>query len=112
GRHFPDSDQRFKNVYSVTLLEQVMELATGKGLTIANADITIICQAPKLAPYMDAMRQTLATACQISTEQINLKATTTEKMGFTGRGEGIDCHAVVLLTSFRNQDTQERRQDR
>ena len=112
GRHFPDSDQRFKNVYSITLLEQVMELATGKGLTIANADITIICQTPKLVPYMDAMRQTLATACQISTEQINLKATTTEKMGFTGREEGIDCHAVVLLTSLRNQNTQERRQDR
>ncbi len=99
GRHFPDSDQRFKNVYSITLLEQVMELAAGKGFTISNADITIICQAPKLAPYMDTMRQTLATACQVSTEQINLKATTTEKMGFTGREEGIDCHAVVLLTA-------------
>ncbi len=109
GRHFPDSDQRFKDIYSITLLEQVMALAAGKGFTISNADITIICQAPKLAPHMDAMRKTLATACQISTEQINLKATTTEKMGFTGRGEGVDCHAVVLLTSLRNQDRQERR---
>ena len=106
GRHFPDSDQRFKNVYSITLLEQVMELAAGKGLTISNADITIICQAPKLAPHMDAMRQTLATTCQVNAEQINLKATTTETMGFTGREEGISCHAVVLLIA------NERRQDR
>jgi 2-C-methyl-D-erythritol 4-phosphate cytidylyltransferase/2-C-methyl-D-erythritol 2,4-cyclodiphosphate synthase len=112
GRHFPDSDQHFKDIYSITLLEQVMELAAAKGLTISNADITIICQDPKLAPHMDVMRRTLATACQVNTDQINLKATTTEKMGFTGRGEGIDCHAVVLLTSLRNQDTQERRPDR
>lgn len=98
GRHFPDSDQRFKDIYSISLLTQVMELACHQGFSLANADITIICQAPKLAPYMDAMRATLTNACQTSSDQINIKATTTEKMGFTGREEGISCHAVVLLT--------------
>ncbi|MEW6708542.1 MAG: 2-C-methyl-D-erythritol 4-phosphate cytidylyltransferase [Candidatus Riflebacteria bacterium] len=98
GRHFPDSDQRFKDIYSISLLQQVMELAFHHGLAVANADITIICQAPKLAPYMDAMRTTLTNACQAGSDQINIKATTTEKMGFTGREEGISCHAVVLLT--------------
>ena len=98
GRHFPDSDQRFKDIYSILLLEEVMELAATKGLAVSNADITIICQAPKLAPHIDAMRQILATACRVTAGQINLKATTTEKMGFPGREEGISCHAVVLLT--------------
>lgn len=97
GRHFPDTDQHFKNIYSILLLEQVITLATDKGLAVANADITIICQAPKLAPYMDSMRQLLARTCRVNPDQINLKATTTEKMGFTGREEGISCHAVVLL---------------
>ncbi|MBU0665672.1 MAG: 2-C-methyl-D-erythritol 4-phosphate cytidylyltransferase [Proteobacteria bacterium] len=99
GRHFPDSDQQFKDIFSITLLEQVMELAFQKGFTVSNADITVICQAPKLAPHIEGMRTTLAQACQVSSEQINLKATTTEKMGFTGREEGISCHAVVLLTT-------------
>jgi len=98
GRHFPDSEQRFKDISSIILLEEVMELAAGKGFAVANGDITIICQAPKLAPHIDTMRQILARACQVKAEQINLKATTTEKMGFTGRKEGISCHAVVLLT--------------
>lgn len=97
GRHFPDSDQRFKDIYSISLLEQVMELVFAKGLALANADLTIVCQAPKLAPYMDAMAATLTRACQVTGEQLNIKATTTEKMGFTGRQEGISCHAVVLL---------------
>jgi len=97
GRHFPDSDERFKDIYSISLLEQVMQFVFAKGLAIANADITVICQAPKLAPYMDLMQSTLSTACKIDRTQINIKATTTEKMGFTGREEGISCHAVILL---------------
>ncbi|KAF0189300.1 MAG: 2-C-methyl-D-erythritol 2 4-cyclodiphosphate [Desulfobulbaceae bacterium] len=97
GRHFPDSDERFKDIYSISLLEQVMQFVFAKGLAIANADITVICQAPKLAPYMDLMQTTLSTACKVDRTQINIKATTTEKMGFTGRGEGISCHAVILL---------------
>lgn len=99
GRHFPDSNQQFKGICSLLLLEQVMELATRQGLSLANADITIVCQAPKLAPYLEEMRLTLARTCKTGTDRINLKATTTEKMGFTGRGEGIGCHAVVLLTA-------------
>ena len=98
GRHFPDSDQRFKDIYSITLLKQVMQLVADKDLVLSNGDITIICQAPKLAPHIDTMRRILATACRVGIEQINLKATTTEKMGFAGREEGIGCHAVVLLT--------------
>jgi 2-C-methyl-D-erythritol 4-phosphate cytidylyltransferase/2-C-methyl-D-erythritol 2,4-cyclodiphosphate synthase len=109
GRHFPDSDQRFKDIYSIKLLEEVMELAADKGLTLSNGDITIICQAPKLAPHIEAMRTTLAQACRVSVEQINLKATTTEKMGFTGREEGISCHAVVLLTTSGNHHKEEAR---
>ncbi|MBV5305088.1 MAG: 2-C-methyl-D-erythritol 4-phosphate cytidylyltransferase [Desulfobulbaceae bacterium] len=97
GRHFPDSDERFKDIYSISLLEQVMQFVFAKGLAIANADITVICQTPKLAPYMDLMQTTLSTACKVDRTQINIKATTTEKMGFTGREEGISCHAVILL---------------
>lgn len=104
GQHFPDSDQRFKNICSLLLLEQVMELVFQQGMTIGNADVTIVCQAPKLAPYLKEMRQALARTCKTGTDRINLKATTTEKMGFVGREEGIGCHAVALLT------TRERRQ--
>jgi 2-C-methyl-D-erythritol 4-phosphate cytidylyltransferase / 2-C-methyl-D-erythritol 2,4-cyclodiphosphate synthase len=100
GRHFPDSDERFKDIYSISLLEQVMEFVFAKGLALANADITIICQAPKLLPHMDTMQTTLSTACQVHPGQINVKATTTEKMGFPGREEGISCHAVVLLMAL------------
>ncbi len=98
GHHFPDTDQRFQGIFSISLLEQVITLAQSQGFVIANTDLTIICQAPKLAPFVETMRLTLATACQVATQQINVKATTTEKMGFTGREEGISCHAVVLLT--------------
>jgi len=115
GRHFPDSDERFKDIYSISLLEEVMQFVFAKGLAIANADITIICQAPKLGPYMDVMQTTLSTACQVDRAQINIKATTTEKMGFTGREEGISCHAVVLLMSIplnQNIAKEERKEDR
>jgi len=115
GRHFPDSDERFKDIYSISLLEEVMQFVLAKGLAIANADITIICQAPKLGPYMDVMQTTLSTACQVDRAQINIKATTTEKMGFTGREEGISCHAVVLLMSIplnQNIAKEERKEDR
>jgi len=98
GRHFPDTDAEFKGIRSIILVERVMALARGRGYWLGNADITIICQAPKLAPFMDEMQKTLAVACGCQPENINIKATTTEKMGFTGRGEGIACHAVALLS--------------
>lgn len=97
GVHFPDSDPQFKNISSIILLEHVVQLAAERGYRISNADITVIAQKPKLTPYFSAMKDNLAAACGIPRESINLKATTTEHMGFTGREEGISCHAVVLL---------------
>jgi 2-C-methyl-D-erythritol 4-phosphate cytidylyltransferase / 2-C-methyl-D-erythritol 2,4-cyclodiphosphate synthase len=99
GRHFPDADDRYHNIYSITLLEHVSGLMEKKGYAIANADITLVCQAPKIAPYFREMCEILARACRTEPERINVKATTTEKLGYTGRMEGISCHAVVLLES-------------
>ena len=97
GKHFPDTDPRFADVYSITLLEHVIALSHEQGYGIVNADITLVCQAPRLAPYLDQMKDLLRQTCNIDITALNIKATTTEKMGFTGRQEGISCHAVVLL---------------
>ncbi len=97
GKHFPDTDRKFAGIYSIELLAEVMGLAGEKGLTLANADITVVCQAPRLAPYLNEMKEILGRTCRVAPERINIKATTTERMGFTGRKEGIACHAVVLL---------------
>lgn len=99
GHHFPDSDSRFAGVYSISLLEKVIELVAEKGFGLANADITIVCQTPRLASHIETMRAILAKACRVDVQYLNVKATTTEKMGYTGREEGIGCHAVVLLES-------------
>lgn len=98
GAHFPDSDTQFKDIYSIVLLKQVIQLAIERNYRLVNADITVVCQKPKLAPYIEKMQEILANACSVGNDQVNVKATTTEKMGFTGRREGISCHAVVLLT--------------
>ncbi|SHO50414.1 2-C-methyl-D-erythritol 4-phosphate cytidylyltransferase [Desulfopila aestuarii] len=97
GRHFPDNDASFANIYSILLLDKVMELVSERGFRIGNIDITIICQKPKLASFLLDMKEILAKSCRTDSSAVNLKATTTEKMGYTGRGEGISCHAVVLL---------------
>ena len=97
GRHFPDSDPRYKGANSLLLLEKVWKLARERGMRLGNADITIVCQTPKLMPYLATVQENLARSCQAEAEQINIKATTTEKMGYTGRGEGIAAHAVILL---------------
>jgi 2-C-methyl-D-erythritol 4-phosphate cytidylyltransferase/2-C-methyl-D-erythritol 2,4-cyclodiphosphate synthase len=97
GSHFPDSDASFKNIYSINLLDQVIALAERQGYRIGNIDVTVVCQQPKLAPHLPAMKEILARSCNTDLSAINLKATTTEKMGYTGRGEGISCHAVALL---------------
>ncbi len=97
GRHFPDSDARYAGISSIILLERVMDLAAEQGFSVLNADITVVCQAPKLASFVPHMRAIVAAACRVDPARINLKATTTEGMGFTGRKEGIGCHAVVLL---------------
>ena len=81
----------------VKLLEEVIRMVQERQYTISNADITVICQRPKLAPFVDEMRTNMASACFVNRDHINIKATTTEMMGYTGRGEGIAVHAVVLL---------------
>ena len=97
GRHFPDHDDRFLGIDSQELLKQVCRMLTERGLTLGNADITVIAQKPKLAPYLDRMRAALAKTMGVSEGQINLKATTEERLGFTGREEGIAAHCVCLL---------------
>uniref|UniRef100_UPI00405619A9 2-C-methyl-D-erythritol 4-phosphate cytidylyltransferase n=1 Tax=Candidatus Electronema sp. TaxID=2698783 RepID=UPI00405619A9 len=97
GRHFPDSDEQYRGADSCQLLARVMDLVKAKGMRLLNADITVICQRPKLAPHMAAMRARLCAIC--GTEAVNIKATTTEGMGYAGRGEGISSHAVILLTT-------------
>ncbi len=97
GRHFPDTAAEFENIDSRILLRHVVGLLQQQGLRLGNADMTIIAQAPKLSPHIDAMRINLAADLQVDTSQLNVKATTTEKLGFAGRKEGIAAHAVVLL---------------
>lgn len=98
GRHFPDNDVSFKNIDSQLLLKRVMELVRAKGYVVVNLDATIIAQKPKLAPYIPVMVETLAGNMGIETDRINIKATTEEHLGFTGREEGISAHCVCLLS--------------
>ena len=97
GKHFPDTDMSFKNADSRALLRMVYAKVTAAGYQLANADMTVVAQAPKMAPYIDNMRCAIAEDLQADLSQVNVKATTTEKLGFTGRQEGIAAHAVVLL---------------
>lgn len=97
GKYFPDSDKNFKNIDSRILLRKVVELLTTEGHRISNVDITVLAQAPKLAPYIDNMRKNLAADLKIAINNVSIKATTTERMGFVGREEGIAVYAVVLL---------------
>lgn len=97
GSLFPDTDTAYKDIDSKLLLRKVMQQVVAQGLKVANLDSTIIAQAPKMAPYIAAMREILADLLSVPVQQVNVKATTTEKMGYTGRGEGIAAHAVVLL---------------
>jgi len=97
GKHFPDTDPAFKNADSAVLLEQVWEIIKNNGYQLGNLDCTIIAQKPKMAPYIEQMREMIAELLNANVQQINVKATTTEKLGFTGREEGIAAQAVVLL---------------
>lgn len=97
GKHFPDTDPAFKDADSAKLLEHVWKLVIQQGYTLGNIDCTIIAQLPKMAPYIDAMRTRIAELLEATIEQVNVKATTTEKLGFAGRKEGIAAQAVVLL---------------
>lgn len=97
GYNFPDNDNNYKNIDSCILLTRTAEIIASKGLEIDYADMTIVAQKPKLSPYINAMRERLAEVLGIPSDRVNVKATTEEKMGFTGRGEGISAHAVVIL---------------
>lgn len=99
GKHFPDTDEAYKGVSSLVLLEKVGALLEESSFFIENIDATIIAQAPKMRPYIDQMRENIAKALQIDVCQINVKATTEEGLGFTGAGEGISSQAICMLTS-------------
>ena len=97
GKHFPDTDPAFKGADSMKLLEHVVGLVRGRGYRVGNLDATIIAQQPKMAPHIQAMRENIARVCGVDVDRINVKATTEEGLGFTGSGEGISAHAVVLM---------------
>ncbi|MFC0560693.1 2-C-methyl-D-erythritol 2,4-cyclodiphosphate synthase [Halalkalibacter alkalisediminis] len=97
GKHFPDTDSAFKDADSAKLLTHVWELVKERGFKLANIDCTIIAQQPKMAPHIETMRTRIAELLEADACQVNVKATTTEKLGFTGRGEGIASQAVILL---------------
>ena len=97
GKHFPDTSDEFKGISSVILLKKTVDLLKDKGYSIENADVTIVAQAPKLLPFIEKMRKNLAEAMKVEADRVSVKATTTEKLGFEGRGEGISATAVVLI---------------
>lgn len=99
GQHFPDTDASYKNSNSRDLLAVVVAMMSSRHYKLGNADITIVAQSPKMAPHLEKMRLNLAADLNADVSQINIKATTTEKLGFAGRHEGIACHAVVLLST-------------
>lgn len=97
GKHFPDTDPKYKGISSIELLKHVGKLLKENGYVIGNIDATIICQRPKLAPYREEMVQNVAKALEIETNQVCIKATTEEELGFTGEGKGISSQAIALL---------------
>jgi 2-C-methyl-D-erythritol 2,4-cyclodiphosphate synthase len=97
GAHFPDSDPRWSGADSRSLLGRVVEMVHDRGLGVANADLTVVAQAPRIRPFVETMTCRIAEDLQVDPSQVNVKATTTERLGFTGRGEGIAAYAVVLL---------------
>ena len=102
GKHFPDNDDRYKGISSLELLRQVGKLLDEKNYVIENIDATIIAQRPKMRPYIDTMRENIAKALKIESDQINVKATTEEGLGFTGSGEGISSQAICMLEKVMN----------
>jgi 2-C-methyl-D-erythritol 2,4-cyclodiphosphate synthase len=99
GKHFPDTSSEFKNADSMGLLKHVYSLINAQGFSLVNADITVAAQAPKLSPFISNMRANIANQLGLNINQISVKATTTEKLGFVGRQEGIEAHAIVLIQS-------------
>lgn len=100
GKHFPDTDEQYKGISSIRLLEYVRELIEKEGYLIENIDATVIAQKPKLRPYIDKMQENIANALKIEKNKVNVKATTEERLGFTGREEGISSQAICALSSL------------
>ena len=98
GKLFPDTDAAYKNADSIKLLEKVVCLLSEKGYRVVNIDSIVVAQKPKISPFIEKMRQNIANACKLDVEFVSVKATTEEKLGFTGREEGISAHAVCLIT--------------
>lgn len=107
GKHFPDTDPKYKGISSIKLMEHVRDLLEENCFLIENIDATIIAQAPKMRPHIDAMRKNIADALGIDIEQVNVKATTEEGLGFTGSGEGISSQAICMLTSPVNLSSED-----
>lgn len=103
GLLFPDHDDKFLGADSLVLLQKVCEILTEKGYAVGNIDATVLCQRPKLRPYIDEMREKIAAACGIGAEDVSVKATTEEGLGFTGEGLGIAAHAVCLIERGKNE---------
>lgn len=99
GKHFPDNDPKYEGANSIFLLKRVTEIIAEQGFSVGNIDSTVICQSPKLAPYIEQMRENIASAAGCEASQVSVKATTEERLGFTGSGEGISAHAVCVLKS-------------
>lgn len=97
GRHFPDTDEKYSGISSIILLKQVSALVAERGYAVSNVDITLVMQKPKVAPYVDKMSENIASALGIPRDRVNVKATTEEKLGFTGNMEGAAAHAVALV---------------
>lgn len=102
GRMFPDTDPQTEGISSLLLLQAVRQRLGSEGFCVGNIDATVIAQRPKLAPYVEQMKQTIAQTLRIDPSRVNVKATTEERLGFTGRGEGIACHAVCLLKELED----------
>ncbi|HIV01967.1 MAG TPA: 2-C-methyl-D-erythritol 2,4-cyclodiphosphate synthase [Candidatus Aphodoplasma excrementigallinarum] len=102
GMHFPDSDAEFQDADSMGLLERVVVMIEDIGYTLGNADITIVAQAPRLAPYVEQMRENISAVCGVDVSDVNVKATTTEGLGFEGQGLGISAHAVAIV--YKNEE--------
>ena len=98
GRHFPSDDERWRNADSVEMLKQVFALVLEQRLRVSNLDVTVICQAPRLSTHVEAMQSVIAEVLEVGKNRVSVKATTTDGLGYTGRGEGIAAHAVVLLS--------------
>ncbi len=103
GKHFPDTDEKYRGASSAELLKRVNALLAENGFAVNNADVCIVAQSPKLAPYIDEMKNTVAQTLNVSPDAISIKATTTEKMGFEGRGEGISAYAVCSIVSNKEK---------